>query len=247
MVPMADPTGGDRPAPGNPRAALTTAEVRAFIDRAPRCRVQIAVLCVQPGLPNFVETQLVDLSRTGMFLASGHLLNIGTSVDFQFSLGGNMVALRGSAEVVRHVDEGERGMGLRFTALDEAGRKLIDRIVQVTSEPPDTTPMEAHGDPAVQYEHGSLRIALSTTTAVYFTYNPLLHIGVGGCFVPAETDVPLGTGYQVDILEPTGRLMLRCKAKVAAKQEHWIGIRLLDVERIAMLELRAEVARLAEA
>ena len=72
----------------------------------------------------------------------------------------------------------------------------------------------------------------------------LLHIGVGGCFVPAGEDVPLGTGYQLDVVDASGRLVLRCKAKVAAKQERRIGIRLLDVDRAEMLRLRAEVTRL---
>jgi len=37
---------------------------------------------------------------------------------------------------------------------------------------------------------------------------------------------------------------VRCKAKVAAKQDRWIGLRFLDVDRSALQALRAEVARL---
>ena len=61
---------------------------------------------------------------------------------------------------------------------------------------------------------------LTAATAGFFTYNPLLHVGVGGCFLPAETDVPLGTGYQLDILDGSERVIMRCKAKVAAKQAY---------------------------
>src|SRR4051794_25250659 len=61
--------------PGAKLPALSTDEVRAFIERAPRCKVRVAVLC-QPSPAGrasppseFVEAQLVNLSRTGMFLA----------------------------------------------------------------------------------------------------------------------------------------------------------------------------------
>jgi len=230
------------------RAVLTTDQVRAFVDRAPRCKVRIAVHCQPPGLPgaaDFVEAQLVDVSRSGMFLSSRNLLAIGTSVDFQFNLDDDVVVLRGSAEVVRLTEEGERGMGLQFTTLDEAGRKLIDRMVETSRhEPP---PSAGAGRAPVELAHGSLRIVLSAATAAYFTYNPLLHIGIGGCFIPSAEDVPLGTGYQLDIVDLDGHVLLRCKAKVAAKQEQRLGIRLLDVDRPTLLKLRAEIARLAPA
>lgn len=233
------------------RAVLTTDQMRAFVDRAPRCKVRIAVHCLPPGVPELVEAQLRDVSRSGMFLSSQHLLAIGTSVDFQFNLDDDVVVLRGSAEVVRLDETGERGMGLAFTNLDDAARSLIERIVEVgESAPPAPEATAAPGGVGrtpIRFEHGSLRIVLSPETAAYFTYNPLLHIGVGGCFVPSDQDVPLGTGYQLDIVDPEGRVMLRCKAKVAAKQEQRIGIRLLDVDRAALLKLRAEIAKLVPA
>ena len=90
----------------------------------------------------------------------------------------------------------------------------------------------------------SIRVRLTAATATFFTYNPLLHVGVRGCFLPAEGDVPLGTGYQLDIFDEADRLLVRCKAKVAAKQDRWIGLRFLDVDRVALQTLRAEVAKL---
>jgi hypothetical protein len=74
-----------------------------------------------------------------------------------------------------------------------------------------------------------------------------MHIGIGGCFIPAEADIPLGTGYQLDIVDAKGQLVLRCKARVAAKQERRIGVRFIDVDRSAMLKLRGEIAKLAPA
>jgi hypothetical protein len=243
------------------RPALTTDEVRAFTDRAPRCKVQIHVLYQsfdQPGGEPvgdaMVETQLVNLSTSGMFVASrGPLLAIGAKVEFQFSLDDGLVVMKGKAEVVRVVQEGdgERGMGFRFVALDAETRTLVDRIVDVNSRDPAPVPVEEEekarqmlpGGRAVEYGHGTVRIILSSVTAAYFTYNPLMHIGIGGCFIPAEADVPLGTGYQLDIVDLGGHLILRCKGKVAAKQERRIGIRIVDLDRAALVRLRAEIAK----
>ena len=236
------------------RPALTTDEVRAFIERAPRCKVRIHVLYQPPGANDTVDTQLVDLSRSGMFLASrGKLLDVGVIVEFLFSLDEELVVMKGTAEVVRVALEGERGMGLRFVDLDADSRKLVDRIVDANSREPAPVPVELDarqappGGRAVEYGHGTVRITLSAATAAYFTYNPLMHVGIGGCFIPAEADVPLGTGYQLDIVDATGRLVVRSKGRVVAKQERRIGIRLVDIDRDSLLRLRAEIAKLGTA
>ena len=235
------------------RQALTTDEVRAFIDRAPRAKVRVHVLYQPPGLAESVETELVNLSRSGMFLASaGKLLEIGIVVGFQFTLDDGQVVMKGTAEVARLSPDGERGMGLRFVDLDAEARGLVDRIVDANSREPAPLPFEEEdtsrqalpGGRAVEYGHGTVRITLSGATAAYFTYNPLMHIGIGGCFIPAEVDVPLGTGYQLDIVDAKGGLVLRCKGRVAAKQERRIGIRFIDVDRASLLKLRGEIAKL---
>jgi uncharacterized protein (TIGR02266 family) len=233
------------------RPALTTDEVRAFIDRAPRCKVRIHVLYQPAGASESVDTQLVDLSRSGMFLASrGKLLDVGASVEFRFTLDEGLVVLKGTAEVVRVALEGERGMGLRFVDLDADSRKLVDRIVDANSREPAPVPVEEDarhalpGESAVEYGHGTVRITLSAATVAYFTYNPLMHVGIGGCFIPAEADVPLGTGYQLDIVDTNGQLVIRCKGRVVAKQERRIGIRLVDIDRASLLKLRAEIGKL---
>ena len=122
-------------------------------------------------------------------------------------------------------------MGLRFVMLDGAARSLVERLVQASDAAPEVPTAPGYAPPAVEFEHGSVRVRLTAATASFFTYNPLLHVGMGGCFLPAETDVPLGTGYQLDILDGGDRLIVRCKAKVAAKQDRWIGLRFLDIER----------------
>ena len=206
------------------------------------------------GADDADENKLVNLSRSGMFLASrGKLLDLGAKVEFQFTLDDGLVVMKGTAEVARLALTGERGMGLRFVDLDAESRALVDRIVDVSSREPAPVPFEEEdtsrhalpGGRAVEYGHGSVRVVLSAATAAYFTYNPLMHIGIGGCFIPADADVPLGTGYQVDIVDAAGQLLLRCKGRVAAKQERRIGIRFIDVDRASLLRLRAEIAKLS--
>ena len=163
------------------RPELTTAEVRAFIDRAPRCKVQIHVLYQPPGVTDTVETHLVNLSRSGMFLASrGKLLDVGVTVEFKFSVDDELVVMQGTAQVVRLSLDGERGMGLRFVDLDAESRRLVDQIVDMNSREPVPVPYEEEdtmrtavpGQRAVEYGHGTVRITLSSATAGYFTYNP---------------------------------------------------------------------------
>jgi hypothetical protein len=231
------------------RSALSADEVRAFTDRAPRCTVSLDVLCTipddKPGAGS-VEAELVNVSSSGMLLSSGQPLPVGAVVEFQFRLDDGLVALTGRAEVVRAVLEPPR-MGLRFVTLDSAGRNLVQRMVEASEAAPQVPPTPGHAQPAVEFDHGSLRVRLTAATASFFTFNPLLHVGVGGCFVPAETDIPLGTGYQIDILDGNELLLVRCKAKVAAKQDRWIGLRFLDIERSALQALRAEIAKLKPA
>jgi len=229
------------------RSALSADEVRAFADRAPRCKVSMQVLCTVPGdrdESGMLEAELINVSSSGMLLASDHALQVGAVVEFAFKLDDATVALGGRAEVVRTVSHPPR-MGLRFVALDGAGISLVERLIQASEAAPEIPTVPGYAPPAVEFDHGSVRVRLTAATATFFTYNPLLHVGVRGCFLPAETDVPLGTGYQLDILDAEDRPVLRCKAKVAAKQERWVGLRFLDFERSALQALRAEIAKLS--
>jgi PilZ domain len=247
---MADETVVKPGAAVVPRAVLGADEVRAFAVRAPRALISVGVPCVPAGASRAqpFEAELVNLSSSGMFLASARLLEVGTVVEFAFKLDDGLLALPGTAEVVRHAPEDAVGMGLRFVTLDEPARELVARLVSeslATSRPQaETTEGARAWASPVSYAHGSVRVELSPATKPYFTRSPLLHIGVGGCFLPAEKDVPLGTGYQLDIVDTAGRLLLRCKAKVAAKQARQLGLRLVDVDRAALQALRGELAKL---
>ena len=247
---MGDETVGKPRSAAGPRSVLTSDEVRAFAVRAPRALVSVAVPCLPAGASEaqLFEAELVNISRSGMLIASARLLDVGTVVEFAFKLDDGLVALRGSAEVVRQVNQDTVGMGLRFVALDEAGQELVAQLIDASLGVPEAPVMDSRSGAVsagrVMYDHGSVRVALSSATKHYFTKNPLLHIGVGGCFLPALNDVPLGTGYQLDIVDSAGRVLLRCKARVAAKQDRQIGLRLVDVDRAALQALRGEIAKL---
>jgi hypothetical protein len=233
---MGDDNGGKPPVAGS---ELSAAEVRAFVERAPRSKFNVAVSCRltdERGGVTAVEAELVNVSSSGMFVSGPKLLPIGAVVAFQFKLDDGVVALAGKAEVMRRE---LRGMGMRFVSLDEGGREILARLV----EPP--APDDA-GVAAVELGHGTARIRLSPATARWFTANPLLHIGVGGCFVPAgSAPVALGADFELAVIDDaTDRVLLRCRAKVAATQEGRIGLRFLDAEREALQALRAEIARM---
>ena len=180
-----------------------------------------------------------------MLLANAQPLPLGAVVEFQFKLDDGLVALAGRAEVVRALVDPPR-MAFRFVLLDVEALTLLQQLVVASEAAPEVPTTPGFAPPAVEFDHGTVRVRLTAATAGFFTYNPLLHVGVAGCFLPAETDVPLGTGYQLDILDENDRSLLRCKAKVAAKQERWVGLRFLDFERSALQALRAEIAKLSD-
>ena len=237
------------------RPALTTDEVRAFIDRAPRCKVSVHVLYQPPGVDDTVETQLVNLSRSGMFLASrGKLLDVGVTVAFQFSLDDGLVVMKGTAEVVRLALEGERGMGLRFVELDAESRELVDRIVDIELARARARALRGGGHgPAgaagrarrrVRPRHRAHRAVggdgglLHVQPAHAHRHRRVLHPRRGGR--AARHGLP--ARHRRRERPPAPAL----QGRVAAKQERRIGIRLVDIDRPSLLKLRAEIAKVAK-
>lgn len=268
---MADAPGKN--AAGDPPEAAPPSERRT----ASRVQVAFPVRVRYDSVIDFVQTQSMNISRTGMFITTPEPAPIGSRIDFEFALSDGFTLLRGTAEVVRAVRGGVTGMGIRFLDLDEESRRLIDRIVDVNDEEgrsptlgfdfsrPATAvsipvvgptgvvaPPAAEASPApaaprrpISFDGRDLRIALGPLTVHVFTQNPLLNVRTGGLFVPADEDVPLGTMYEVEIVDGGGGKMLAAKGKVVAKQELRVGIRLVDPDKEALARLRAEVAKLA--
>jgi len=84
---------------------------------------------------DFVETQSMNISRTGMFIVTEAPAALGSRIEFEFSLTDGFVLLSGLAEVVRVAMGGiVEGMGVRFLDLDDANRRVIERIVAVNTD-----------------------------------------------------------------------------------------------------------------
>jgi uncharacterized protein (TIGR02266 family) len=245
----APPVGSAPPAPGQ-------------VAREPRAAVTVPVRYRYQSFIDFVETQSMNVSRTGMFIASKTPASVpvGTAIDFEFSLADGYPLLRGTAEVVR-VSTAPPGVGVRFQMLDEHSRRLIDRIVEINAEEgkqpaialdfaePQRRNTNSRGQPAVsagvEFNGRDLHIEINSGTAPYFTNNPLLNIRLGGFVVPAPEDVPLGTVFNVTIYDVQRGVLWAGRGKVVAKHEARLGIRLSEVPKDVLGRLQAEVMKAA--
>jgi uncharacterized protein (TIGR02266 family) len=232
------------------------------IARDPRAPVSVPVRYRYETFIDFVETQSMNVSRSGMFIGSKSSVPIGTAIDFEFSLADGFPLLRGKAEVVR-ISTSPPGVGVRFNQLDEPSRKLIDRIVEINAEEgkrpavsldfaeasaPSSglTRRPSTGvSPGVEFNGRDLHVEINPGTAPYFTNNPLLNIRLGGFVVPAPEDVPLGTMFAVTIYDMQRAVLWNGRGKVVAKHEARLGIRLSEVPKDVLARLQAEVTRAA--
>jgi uncharacterized protein (TIGR02266 family) len=229
------------------------------VARDPRATVTVPVRYRYQSFLDFVETQSMNVSRSGMFIAAKTSVAIGTPIDFEFSLADGFPLLRGKAEVVR-ISTSPPGVGVRFQELDEPSRKLIDRIVDINVEEGNrptvaldfaesraATSPRGHTavSPGVEFTGRDLRVEINPGTAAYFTNNPLLNIRLGGFVVPAPEDVPLGTMFSVIIYDVQRAVLWSGRGKVVAKHEARLGIRLSEVPKDVLARLQAEVMKAA--
>ena len=108
--------------------------------RWPRAPVELAVRMRFESVREFLDATAEDLSVGGMFLRSQHfgpggqLREIGEVLALQFDAGNRRV-VEGLGRVVRVIGPGAPGVvpgvGIEFVELDEAGRRLIEAIVQI--------------------------------------------------------------------------------------------------------------------
>jgi uncharacterized protein (TIGR02266 family) len=229
--------------------------------RDPRVTMMVPVRYRYQSFIDFIESQSMNISRSGMFLASNQSLPIGTSIDFELALADGMPLLKGKGEVVR-ISVSPPGLGIRFQQIDESSQRLIERIVQINlqeGKKPSVTFDFAERDVSelrnlkgatgiavgVEFAGRSLRLQINTGTAGYFTNNPLLNIRLGGFVVPTRDEVPLGTLFSVTIENGNQVVLWTGKGKVVAKHEMRLGIRLADVPKDVLARLQAEVTKVA--
>jgi uncharacterized protein (TIGR02266 family) len=223
---------------------------------------------------DFHDSQSLNISRSGMFLASEKPGAVGSLVDFDFALEDGLSLLRGKGEVVRVTTTPVRGMGIRFRELDEESKRCIDRIVTINEREGRTpaVPLDfenetrisearaamsqskgaahpLHGatrvQPGLSVNGHDLQIRLTPLTVGYFTNNPLINIRLGGFVIPIEDDVSLGAIFDVSIVDNDGISLFHGRGKVVAKHERRVGIRLSDADKNVLARLQAEVARLS--
>ena len=240
--------------------------------RDPRFPVVAQVKLRYPSILDFHESQSLNLSRTGMFIASDKTGPVGSMIEFEFALDYGLALLKGKGEVVRVTQSPVRGMGIRFRELDDDSKKCLDRIVATNeregrvSEVPldfanesrtlDARPATSgkgvhplHGatrvQPGLSVNGHELQIRLTPLTVGYFTNNPLINIRLGGFVIPIDEEVSLGAVFEVAIVDNEGISIFHGRGKVVAKHERRVGIRLSDVDKTVLARLQAEVGRLS--
>ena len=223
---------------------------------------------------DFHDSQSLNISRTGMFLAADRPAAVGTIIEFEFALADGLSLLRGKGEVVRITQSPVPGMGVRFRELDQDSRKCLESIVASNekegrsprvsldfgSEP---APSEARPSmfPSARSSHAlagatrlqpglsvvghDLQVRLTPLTVGYFTNNPLINIRLGGFVIPTEEEASLGAAFDVAILDNDGISLFHGKGKVVAKDGHRIGVRLSDIDKGMLARLQNEVGKLS--
>lgn len=83
-----------------------------------------------PELLDWVAIDVTNISVAGAFLRTRMLLDLGARFAVEIPLPDGS-RYRGHAEVVRHVLEGETGMGVRFLHLSDLDRRRLRRILGV--------------------------------------------------------------------------------------------------------------------
>jgi uncharacterized protein (TIGR02266 family) len=242
--------------------------------RDPRVLVVAQVKLRYNSILDFHDSQSLNISRTGMFLAADRPAAVGTIIEFEFALADGLSLLRGKGEVVRITQSPVAGMGVRFRELDQDSRKCLESIVASNEKEGrsprvsldfDSEPVPAETRPAMfssaRSSHAlagatriqpglsvvghDLQIRLTPLTVGYFTNNPLINIRLGGFVIPVDEEASLGAAFDVAILDNDGISLFHGKGKVVAKDGHRIGIRLADIDKSVLARLQGEVGKLS--
>jgi uncharacterized protein (TIGR02266 family) len=242
--------------------------------RDPRVPVVAQVKVRYSSILDFHDSQSLNISRTGMFLACDNPGSVGSMVEFELALEDGFPLLKGTGEVVRVTRSPFPGMGVRFRELDGDSRKCLEGIVTTNekegraprvpldfasdsrateSNPVAPSPVRvphplrgaSRVQPGLSVAGRDLHVRLTPLTVGYFTNNPLINIRLGGFVVPIEEEASLGAAFDVAILDCDGISLFHGKGKVVAKDGHRIGVRLSDIDKVVLARLQAEVAKLS--
>lgn len=179
---------------------------RMEVPRETRIPLAAQVRLQYASILDFHESQSVNISRSGMFVASDNPGAVGSLVDFEFCLEDGLVLLKGKGEVVRVTQMPLSGMGVRFLELDEESRRCIARIVELNeqegrsprislnfAESGAATPRPASGPAAVAPRPGT-----SQTARTGHTLHGATRVQPGLSVVGQDVQVrltPLTAGY----------------------------------------------------
>jgi len=113
---------------GTPKDALQ--ELDSTGRRATRKRLELPVHLKVPSVESAVDSKLVNISKTGMFIATQHPPAIGTLIDIELELPDGKLLIHATGKVVRHESAREPpGIGVQFENVSYEAQELIDQIL----------------------------------------------------------------------------------------------------------------------
>ena len=109
--------------------------------RSPRIPVEVEVHVTPQSEHNFYTGYSQNISRGGIFIATSHVLPIGTELSFEFRLGSDPepIAVEGVVRWVRGHDalrsaDLPTGMGVQFHDVPGPARERINRFIEGSRE-----------------------------------------------------------------------------------------------------------------
>ncbi len=116
--------------------ARTAADSITERRRAPRAAVELTVRLNVASPQAAVSSRTVNISRTGVFIATRLPPPVGTVLDLEIVQADGKLLFHGRAEVVRHhVDVEPKGVGAKFLDVSYECQELIDVLVNCRDEP----------------------------------------------------------------------------------------------------------------
>jgi hypothetical protein len=102
----------------------------------PRVDVDLPVVLMVPSIEAAISSKILNISLSGLFIATARPPAIGTVIDVEIFLPDGRLLLHGRAEIVRHqVDTTPPGVGARFLDVSYEAQELIDRLVAKAETP----------------------------------------------------------------------------------------------------------------